>query len=225
MGDGNQPARKPNAIEQFTGYVAQDAFPCLAAKTASAREQLDFLVAEDLNHDSYDAQIVTRARRFADTIKQEDTFHSFVVCFPDTPIGTEQDFERALWERLQALHRLDARTAQWDPEVSCDPASPHFSFSLGGHAFYVVGLHPGSSRRARRFPITALVFNLHSQFDALRAQGRYERFRDAIVERDVAFSGSVNPMLATHGDGLEAPQYSGRSVDEAWRCPFHAVTR
>jgi len=29
-------------------------------------------------------------------------------------------------------------------------------------------------------------------------------------------------MLATHGKGLEAPQYSGREVDAAhWRCPFH----
>ena len=98
-----------------------------------------------------------------------------------------------------------------------------FSFSLGGHAFYVVGLHPASSRRARRFPQAALVLNLHSQFEALRAEGRYERFHDAIAERDVKFSGSPNPMLATHGEGLEAPQYSGREVDaSSWRCPFHA---
>jgi hypothetical protein len=27
-------------------------------------------------------------------------------------------------------------------------------------------------------------------------------------------------MLKDHGQGLEAPQYSGREVDESWKCPF-----
>ena len=40
----------------------------------------------------------------------------------------------------------------WDPRVSDDPANPHFAFSVGGTAFFVVGLHPQASRIARRTP-------------------------------------------------------------------------
>ena len=212
-----------DAIAQFRHYVQQDDFPCLAARAATANDHVQFLVAGSLESSDADEAIVAQARAFAADARSSKGFHSLALLFPGTPPMNEVAFEQALWKRLQALHALDACTATWDPAVSNDPASPNFSFSLGGHAFYVVGLHPSSSRRARRFPQAALVLNLHSQFEALREDGRYERFHDAIVERDVEFSGSVNPMLATHGEGLEAPQYSGREVDAgSWRCPFKA---
>ena len=41
------------------------------------------------------------------------------------------------------------------------------------------------------------------------------------MTRDEAVAGSRHPMLARHGEVREAPQYSGRVVDAAWRCPFH----
>jgi FPC/CPF motif-containing protein YcgG len=93
--------------------------------------------------------------------------------------------------------------------------------SIGGKAFYVVGLHPASSRPARRFRQPTLVFNLHSQFEQLRTDGRYDKLREAITARDIALAGSKNPMLAVHGTDSEARQYSGRRVDERWVCPFH----
>ena len=61
---------------------------------------------------------------------------------------------------------------------------------------------PAVRRGASQRP--ALVFNLHDQFEQLRAQGRYERMREAILERDVALAGSLNPMLARHGEASEA---------------------
>ncbi len=66
----------------------------------------------------------------------------------------------------------------------------------------------------------ALVFNLHDQFTQLRAAGKYEGMREKILARDEAIAGSVNPMLARHGEASEARQYSGRAVPEQWRCPF-----
>ena len=33
-------------------------------------------------------------------------------------------------------------------------------------------------------------------------------------------AGSINPMLARHGDASEARQYSGRAVGGDWVCPF-----
>ena len=65
-----------------------------------------------------------------------------------------------------------------------------------------------------------MVFNLHDQFERLREEGKYERMREAIVERDRALAGDVNPMLARHGSVSEARQYSGRQVDEDWSPPF-----
>ena len=44
-------------------------------------------------------------------------------------------------------------------------------FSLSGTAFFVVGLHPNASRPARQFSSPVLVFNLHAQFERLRADG------------------------------------------------------
>ena len=65
-----------------------------------------------------------------------------------------------------------------------------------------------------------MVFNLHNQFEALREDGRYERMREAILERDRTLAGDINPMLARHGESSEARQYSGRAVDDDWTCPF-----
>ena len=65
-----------------------------------------------------------------------------------------------------------------------------------------------------------MVFNLHDQFVKLREEHRYEKMRMAILARDETLDGSVNPMLARHGDISEARQYSGRAVNDDWQCPF-----
>ena len=134
----------------------------------------------------------------------------------------EAAFERAVWARIQSLSDKDVWLGQdWDSRVSSDPDDPHFSLSFGGEAFFVVGLHPHASRPARRFPRPAMIFNLHDQFEILRAQGKYETMREKIMVRDEALAGSRNPMLARHGEMSEARQYSGRVVEAGWRCPFH----
>ena len=147
-------------------------------------------------------------------------YTSFVVVFSDHEPMDETSFEKHLWARLQGIHNHDS--APWDPRVSSDPAALDFSYSVGGQGFYVIGLHPGASRPARRFNRAAIVFNLHQQFETLRQDGQYERMRDVIRERDAAYSGSTNPMLADFGAVPEARQYSGRVTPDAWRCPFQS---
>ncbi|MEO7234920.1 MAG: guanitoxin biosynthesis heme-dependent pre-guanitoxin N-hydroxylase GntA, partial [Lapillicoccus sp.] len=134
----------------------------------------------------------------------------------------ERDFEALLWSALQHLHDND-ETA-WAGGVASDPDSPHFAFSVAGTAFFVVGLHPNASRVARRAPLPTLVFNLHEQFEQLRASGRFERMRDTIRDRDERLQGSVNPMVSDHGTGSEARQYSGRAVDDSWLAPFESAS-
>lgn len=206
--------------DEFRARIADAAFPCVGAKSALAQGNASFEVAGDLREETHDPVLVAALQDFARNAAEEDVFLSKILLFPTTPPLDETTFEQALWVRLQALHRLDAVRFEWDPRVSNDPASPDFSLSIGRRGFYVVGLHPGASRAARRFPVAALVFNLHSQFEALRADGRYAKLRDVITQRDIAYSGSRNPMLSTHGEQSEARQYSGRRVAAEWRCPF-----
>jgi FPC/CPF motif-containing protein YcgG len=170
-----------------------------------------------------DLRIHDALMRFAADYRAEPgLFRSFAVVFDGPDALDEPAFEAALWQRLQSLSDKDVwRGQSYDARVSADPDDPHFSLSFGGEAFFVVGLHPAASRPARRFERPTLVFNLHDQFETLRADGRYETMREAIMVRDEAIAGSRNPMLARHGEMSEARQYSGRAVDPQWRCPFH----
>jgi FPC/CPF motif-containing protein YcgG len=148
-----------------------------------------------------------------------------VAVFTGRPPASERAFERLLWIQLQQLHERDL-APDWDPAVSSDPADPDFSFSFEGTALFVIGLHPGSSRLARRFAWPALVFNPHAQFERLRRDGVFELLRDRIRERDLALQGTLNPNLADFGERSEARQYSGRdTTDTAWQCPFHQRKR
>lgn len=144
--------------------------------------------------------------------------YSFLAVFPDTPKLSEIQFEEKLWEQLSKLSEIDRE--QWDVTVSSDPTDPNFSFSFGNKAFYVIGLHPDSSRKARRFAYPMMVFNYHEQFERLRNNGIYSKMRDKIRSRDIRYSGSVNPMLKDFGKDSEARQYSGRQVGNEWKCPF-----
>jgi uncharacterized protein len=66
-----------------------------------------------------------------------------------------------------------------------------------------------------------LMFNPRAQFDRLKAEGRFERMRTLVRERDVQLQGSMNPNLADFGHASEARQYSGRATEAEWQCPFH----
>lgn len=204
----------------FANHVNDRQFPCLAAKTALAREQLTEVEGGDIRCGRLDGLLAKEIAAFAQRRKADHVFHSLVIHFPDTPPLDEIGFEKHLFERLEGIHHVDRERFAWDPSVSADPSSPNFSMSVGGKSFYVIGLHPGASRAARRLAHPALVFNLHAQFEYLRSQGRYHRLREAIIERDRAENGSVNPMLAVHGESSEALQYSGRHIEGRWRCPF-----
>lgn len=207
---------------RFRAFLRRPAFPCVGAKSALQRGQLRLVVAGDLAAGRDDDRIYPALLAFvARTREAPGLFQSFAVLFEGPTSLTEEAFETHLWARIQALSDRDSRVGlPYDPRVRADPDDPHFALSLGGEAFFVVGLHPGASRPARRFEAPALVFNLREQFVRLRAEGRYESLRAAILDRDLAWTGSINPMLARHGETSEARQYSGRLVGEAWTCPF-----
>ena len=208
--------------QSFRQIIQSPEFPCVGAKSALSRGNMRFIVARDIRSAWDDLRVHLALRRFVgDYHDDPQLFRSLIVLFESDDALDEEGFEAAMWDRIQSLSDKDEWLGQRaDPRVSTDPGDPHFSLSFAGEGFFVVGLHPHASRPARRFPRPALVFNLHDQFERLRAEGRYEKLRTAILDRDVALAGSINPMLARHGSQSEARQYSGRAVDTAWKCPF-----
>lgn len=208
--------------EELLAVIADDSYPCVGAKSAMARGTLRTLVCHSLESAWDDVRIHSELLEWSKAYHEDPAgLRSLAVVFEGPRDLDEERFETAMWERLQSLADKDEWRGQpYDRSVSPDPDDPHFSLSFGGAAFFVIGLHPNASRPARRVPRPTLVFNLHDQFERLREEGRYERMREKIIERDVALAGSVNPMLTRFGEASEARQYSGRVVGEDWRCPF-----
>ncbi len=207
--------------QQLISFVANKGFPCTGAKTALSMGELQCIEARDLRCPADDLRILEKLKEFVrECDHNPSNYRSLVIMFKGPTDLDEKEFEAALWQRLEALHAIDRQEHEWDPTVSNNPADENFSFSLVGRAFYVVGMHPKSSRRARATPFPALAFNLHAQFEQLRQTGEYGRLQRVVRRRDEIFSGSLNPMLRDFRSGSEARQYSGRQVDESWKCPF-----
>lgn len=209
-------------VAALTEHIAASDFPCLGAKSAFNRGMLHIEAAWRIDSGWDDVTIHEGLLDWSARYAQDASgLRSFAVVFAGPCELDEVRFEKAMWDRLNSLTAKDAWRGQpLDPAVSSDPDDPHFSLSFGGHGYFVVGLHPKASRPARRMPFPTLVFNLHDQFERLREEQRYEKLRAAILDRDEQLAGSINPMLARHGEISEARQYSGRKVGPEWQCPF-----
>jgi uncharacterized protein len=209
-------------IQKFEEFVRDAAFPCVGAKSALNKGQMHFVLADDICSAWDDLRILPHIGALAKHYRETpELFQTLVVIFRKSDKLSERRFERAVWDRLQSLSDKDEWLGQpVDPRISTDPEDPHFAVSFAGEAFFIVGLHPSASRPARRFDHPVMVFNLHDQFERLRAEGRYDPLRNTIMKRDEQLAGSMNPMLAQHGDASAARQYSGRQVEDDWVCPF-----
>lgn len=202
--------------EQFRTWILDADYPCVGAKAAFNSDSQQVHVYSTIIGST--AEIARDLRSFAQ-MSRHGEYSTFIAIFRDLFPQTEAEFEQQLWQQLQLLHRSDEQP--WDAGVSSDPRDAHFSFSFAGQAFYVIGIHANSSRVARRFPWTTIVFNPHEQFERLRGDGKWKRMQQTIRERDRQLQGSINPMLSDFGERSEAAQYSGRNVEADWQCPFH----
>jgi FPC/CPF motif-containing protein YcgG len=211
-------ALEDDVVRALELMVAHAEFPCLGAKSVFRRGSMAHVVLDDMSGPDVPAQLLERLRAFASDVEGESGFHSFIATFRGPVPADEATFEAALFGLLQRLHDVDDDS--WADGVGSDPNDPHFAFSVGGTAYFIVGLHPAASRVARRAPLPTLVFNPHDQFEELRAEGRFDHMRTTIRRRDVDLQGFVNPMVADHGDSTEALQYSGRQHPDGWQPPL-----
>ena len=179
-------------------------------------------VAPDMTSSDDDGRILAFIYQFVETYRNsKESFHSAAVIFNNPQSISESEFESMLWTRLNSLAALDREHYEHDKRVDPDPESSRFSFSLKEEAFFIIGLHPSSSRKSRRFAYPAIVFNPHEEFERLKRTRRYESMKKVVRRRDEIYSGSVNPMLKDFGEAPEVFQYSGKKYDSKWKCPLH----
>lgn len=210
------------AISQIKAFIAAPDFPCVGAKAALAQGAVTFRVYDELAGVKDATRLHFDLLEYVQTLNADDPrIQSFVAIFSVADIPTEIEFEDRLFRQLRYLaDESDLLSLEWNSEVSSDPDNPHFSMSIAGHPFFIVGMHPRSSRAARRTPIPVLVFNSNLQFNKLREDGRYDKLKAIIRQRELDINGSINPMLDDFGRSSEARQYSGRQLEEDWKCPF-----
>ena len=208
--------------DQFNKFIIDNDHPCIMAQTVFSSKNYKLNTYSGFGTETAALKILIDLKEYL--LKYDfstNEFFSFIAVFDDDLKYSELEFESLLWSQLQKIHEADP--FNWDKTVSDDPTNKSFSFSILGNAFYIVGMHPNSSRTARKSPKPTLVFNLHWQFERLRQMKVYTRVRDTIRRRDLQKNGSVNPMLVDFGTKSEAPQYSGRKVENDWKCPFKSM--
>ncbi len=214
------------------GWVLSSGFPCNGAKTAFNTDSYRLGVYDTISEVNvsqlandlttyiaeYGATPTVRPKAKAgEWIPLSRTFATFLACFKEEPVCDETTFETLLWSMLERLRGLDKSAAP--AGYSLDPRDNDFAFCFGGEAFFVAAFHPGSWRWSRRFIFPLIVFNMHKQFDGLKASGTFHKLRDTIRKNDENLQGSKNHLVADHGDQSEAPQYAMRRVPANWKPP------
>jgi len=208
-------------IKEYIGFLSRKEFPCIAAKAAAERHQVKCMVAGNMACAKDDVAILHFIYEFVDVYRMATKpFHSAAVIFEQPVIHCESEFDHFFWQRLQSLSNLDAQKYAYDTRVNPDPFSGNFSFSLKSEAFFIIGLHPCNSRISRQFSYPVIVFNPHAEFVKMRLTERYEKMKEVVRKKDVAFSGTINPMLDDFGTTSEVYQYSGKNYDANWQCPL-----
>jgi len=217
----------PTALTAFHAlrdHIRDENFSCIGAKAALNGEYFRAGFYSEMSSASTTQMLAGDLTSFAkEQAAAGSNYTSFAAIFAAPQIEDELSWEKLLWKQLNSLHAVDAGEFDWDPAVSDDPADPTFSFSFASTGFFIVGLNPQSSRLARRFPWATMVFNPHAQFQRLREAKQFDRLQQTIRAREMALEGTLNPNLSSFGERSEARQYSGRPVDEKWKCPFHSL--
>ena len=206
---------------KLLSFLTGNTFPCVAAKDAATKGHIKTMIAGHMACPNDDADILSFIYSFTEIFRKEEKgFHSAAIIFQQPVNITEELFEKFMWQRLRSLHEMDKQLYAHDSRVDADPSSPRYSFSLMGEAFFIIGMHPQSSRPARRFEYPVLIFNPHAQFEEMKKNMQFEKMKAIVRKRDIALAGSVNPMLTDFGEASEVFQYSGRAYGSNEECPF-----
>lgn len=198
--------------------------PCIFGKSVIKSQNYDLKLYSSLTDMKSIMKLYNDLLTFKNTQieKYGNDFSSFMAVFLDEKISNEEDFDNKLWNVLNILSQKDKLYHKWDDSVSSSPSDSNFSFSFGGRAYFVLGMHQCSSRLSRKFKYPTLVFNARYYFDLLRENGTMKKYRTMIREKDFNIQGTINPNLISYSDNdSEAKLYSGMKISPDWVCPFN----
>ena len=202
--------------------IKGDLFACVGGKAVVSKNRYRMNVYSDVTDEKTINKLYKDLCEFANEVPvdSDNYLASYIAVFKDIHANDEDEFNDLLWELLQSLSDID--TVPWNKDVSSNIYDANFSYSLGGTAFFVIGLHPKASRVSRRFPYVTVVFNKRESFCILRQKGLFEKFQEATRKNDVRIQGTINRNLADFGDSSEALQYSGMENSSFKKIKFKA---
>ncbi|CAF1542241.1 unnamed protein product [Didymodactylos carnosus] len=217
-----------NIKQKFRDYIFCKNFPCINGRIAFKRNSYGIGVYEKLACKTATNQlwkdILNFINKQSDLWKQGHMFTTYVACFKTPIFLTESMFEDLLWKQLQMLHEIDVNNGfEWDKDYANDPMDVDFGFSLGRRSFFIVGLHPNSSRKARQFIMPVIVFNSHHQFRNLKETNMFTKMQTTVRNYDLNHNGSINPNVLTNSTDSVAFEYSGKKIEPGWIPKFTAV--
>ncbi|MFC9250381.1 guanitoxin biosynthesis heme-dependent pre-guanitoxin N-hydroxylase GntA [Amycolatopsis thailandensis] len=207
---------------ELEAFIQTTEFSCLGARAALKKGSIVHghypALGDPESARAHYRDMLGYARGIRATLSDK-SFRTFVSTFEEPGgILDEEEYERLLWRHLQLIHDIDSRTYGLDEGATSDPNEPNFGFHVAGHSFFVVGMHPGSSRASRRFSRPAIAFNSLMQFMLLG--DKFFSMQDAIRKRETTNNGSVNPSFTTYEYQMPSRHFSGRMTEEDWKCPF-----
>ncbi|ENW9131295.1 guanitoxin biosynthesis heme-dependent pre-guanitoxin N-hydroxylase GntA [Escherichia coli] len=199
-------------IHHFNNLIESKLFCCIGARRANTQNNLFY------KHSKYPKEDILNVYNcleyFSTNNIKGKEFYSAIVFFNEVKLSSEKDFECFLWDILTRLNDIDKNKYNWATGYSKNTNDKHFSFSIAGEAFFIVGLHPMAHRISRRFYIPTLVFNHHAMFEKLKASGNFERYKTAIRKNEMRIQGLLNKHLHDFDDHSEASQYASTSDDK-----------
>ncbi|CAF1279394.1 unnamed protein product [Adineta ricciae] len=211
--------------EEFKQHVFSTNFPCLNAKIALKRNAFDFDVYDTFCSEETTKLLWQNLMKFINKQsflwENNHIFTTYVACFRTPENLSEDIFEILLWKQLQQLHEEDVRNGmKWSKNYSNDPSNTDFAFSIGERGFFLVGLHPQSSRNGRRFSKIAIAFNSQDQFTNLRRLNLLTEIKQVVRQNDLLYNGSINPNVIENENGPGPFEYSGKLIQPEWKPNF-----
>ncbi|BDM70334.1 hypothetical protein HEK616_38210 [Streptomyces nigrescens] len=202
-------------------FIQSREFSCLGARAALKRDTITHRHYQRMGNERSAQENYRDLLEYVAALRpllSDQSFRTFVATFDEPGNVDELAYEGLIWQHLQLMHDIDSRTFGLDDGASSDPRTPNFGFHTGGHAFFVVGMHPGASRASRRFSTSAIAFNSLAQFVLLGE--KFYSMQGAIRRREAKNNGSVNPSFTVYEYEQPARHFSGRFTEEDWTCPY-----
>ena len=190
-------------VDAIAEMVGRPDYPCLGARSVFRRDRATVRVYDELDAPATAPLLLQDLLEFASAVDLDEGFASFIAIFRGPRIIDERHFERLLWSQLRRLHAADEEP--WSDEVSPDPEDEHFAFSVAGNRLLRRGPAPMASRDARRAASPPWSSTSTSSSWRCGRRDTIPRMRDRIRDRDEQLQGTINPMVADHGEISRGP--------------------